>query len=315
MYQINSAKIWQGKTMREYVAGINQATSDDVTRLKSIYGLCDGDLAHIKALGATLHGKVTEVIAQFYVWLEQQPVWEVFFSEAGKADKLKILQTSYWQEFFRGEITVEYIQARRKIGGIHAQIGLSLSDYFASMAVFQNLFLKQFESVDPKQLMALNRLLMMDAGIVVEAFNLASNQTIADQSKAMMEMSTPVTAIWENILLLPIVGIIDSSRAQDIMDSMLNRVAELQTKVFILDISGVAVVDTAVANHIIKMTNATQLMGCQCVISGISPSIAQTMVELGISVGRIKTTSNLKDALKYAFSETGVSIVASERTL
>lgn len=301
--------------MKEYIAGMTQVTSGDVTRLLTTYGLCDTDFAHIKVLGETLGDKITEVIEQFYVWLEQQPVWDVFFSEAGKTDNLKKLQASYWEEFFRAVISVEYIQVRREIGRVHAQIGLSLPDYFASMAVFQNLFLKQLGDAKPEQLMALNRMLMMDAGIVVEAFNLASNQTIAEQSKAMMEMSTPVTAIWEEILLLPIVGIIDSSRAQDIMDSMLKRVAEQQTKVFILDISGVAVVDTAVANHIIKMTNATQLMGCQCVISGISPSIAQTMVELGISVGNIKTTSNLKDALKYAFSETGVSIVANERMI
>jgi rsbT co-antagonist protein RsbR len=108
-------------------------------------------------------------------------------------------------------------------------------------------------SINAKQLLAFNRLIMMDAGIIVEAFNLVSNQTIADQSKAMMEMSTPVTAIWEDILLLPIVGIIDSSRAQDIMDSMLKRAAVQQTRVFILDISGVAVVDTAVASALVEM--------------------------------------------------------------
>lgn len=301
--------------MNEYITGAHAVTNDDITRLQTTYGLCGGDLQHIKQLGEALGDKISEVIAQFYVWLEQQPIWEVFFSDPGKADKLKTLQSSYWQDFFCGEITIEYITARRKIGAVHAQIGLSLSDYFASMAAFQDLFFKQFSDITPEQMMAISRMLMMDTGITVEAFNLVSNQTIADQSKAMMEMSTPVTAIWEDILLLPIVGIIDSSRAQDIMDSMLTRVAEQQTKVFILDISGVSVVDTAVANHIIKMTKATQLMGCQSVISGISPSIAQTMVELGINVGKIKTTSNLKDALKYAFAETGVAIVASEGTL
>jgi hypothetical protein len=86
-----------------------------------------------------------------------------------------------------------------------------LGDYFAGVAAFQDLFLKKLDNINAKQLLAFNRLIMMDAGIIVEAFNLVSNQTIADQSKAMMEMSTPVTAIWEDILLLPIVGIIDSA--------------------------------------------------------------------------------------------------------
>lgn len=296
--------------MNEYITGSYEVTIEDITRLQKTYGLCTDDLQRIREIGDMLEGKIDAVIEQFYQWLEQQPVWEVFFNDVGKANKLKKIQSLYWQEFFNADITITYIQSRRKIGAIHAQIGLSLPDYFASMAIFQDYFFQQLDNVNNQQMMAINRLVMMDTGITVEAFNLANNQTIADQSKALMEMSTPVTSIWEDILLLPIVGIIDSSRAQDIMDSMLHRVAEQQTKVFILDISGVAVVDTAVANHIIKMTKATELMGCQCIISGISPSIAQTMVELGISVGKIKTTSNLKDALKLAFNQTGVTITA-----
>jgi rsbT co-antagonist protein RsbR len=114
--------------------------------------------------------------------------------------------------------------------------------------------------------------------------------------------------VWDQILLLPVVGIIDSKRAGDIMNRMLEQVGATQARAFILDISGVAVVDTAVANHLIKMTKATRLMGCDCIISGLSPAVAQTIVELGIEVGEIRTTSTLKDALKTAFSLTGVAI-------
>ncbi len=89
---------------------------------------------------------------------------------------------------------------------------------------------------------------------------------------------------------------------------MLTKIADTQSKVIILDISGVAVVDTAVANHLIKITKATKLMGCECLLSGISPAIAQTMVELGIQVGDIRTTAALRDALSIAFQITGVEI-------
>src|SRR6187401_441213 len=114
-------------------------------------------------------------------------------------------------------------------------------------------------------------------------------------------MSTPVAALWDGILMLPIVGIVDSKRAQDIMNRMLERVAETQSRAFILDISGVAVVDTAVANHLIKMTKAARLMGCEAIVSGVSAQVAETIVELGIEIGEMKTTGNLKDALKLAF--------------
>jgi rsbT co-antagonist protein RsbR len=298
--------------MNVYTTGSHNVTSDDISRLIKSYGLCSGDLNQIKALGQQLEGKIDGVVELFYDWLETQPEWDIFFSDNSKANKLKKMQSGYWQDFFKGELTIEYVEKRRKIGIIHSQIGLSLAAYFSSMATFQDLFIKQVEGITQAQIVALNRLILLDAGITVETFNQDNNQTIASQNKAMMEMSTPVTSIWEDIQLLPIVGIIDSSRAQDIMDVMLNRVAEQQTRVFILDISGVAVVDTAVANHIIKMTKASELMGCKCVISGISPSIAQTIVELGIDIGKIKTTSNLKDALKYAFTLTGVTVVKGE---
>ncbi|MCR9255289.1 MAG: PAS domain S-box protein [Alphaproteobacteria bacterium] len=135
-----------------------------------------------------------------------------------------------------------------------------------------------------------------------------AEEKIEAQHRAIMEMSTPVTAIWNDILLLPIVGFIDSQRAQDVMSAILSKIDETRARVFILDISGVAVVDTAVANHLIKITKATRLMGCECMISGLSPAIAQTIVDLGIETGGVRTTATLRDALEAAFTSIGVSV-------
>jgi rsbT co-antagonist protein RsbR len=121
-----------------------------------------------------------------------------------------------------------------------------------------------------------------------------------------MEMSTPVTEIWEGLLFLPIVGIIDSRRSRDVMNAALNKIAETQARVFILDISGVGIVDTAVANHLIKITRATRLMGCETTISGVSPAIAQTIVDLGIDVGEVQTTATMRDALADAVHAIGL---------
>lgn len=135
-------------------------------------------------------------------------------------------------------------------------------------------------------------------------------EKLAEQQKnAMLAMSTPITQLWENILLLPLVGVMDSNRAQDVLITVLNKIAETQSTVFILDISGVAVVDTSVANHLIKISKATRLMGCICMLSGISPAIAQTIVELGIQVEEITTTGTMRDALDKAFQLTGVKLV------
>ena len=154
----------------------------------------------------------------------------------------------------------------------------------------------------------------LDTAIVVQTFTVRVNRILAEQNDSLMQMSTPVTAIWDGILLLPIVGIIDSKRAQDIMNATLAKVAGARARVAILDISGVGVVDTAVANHLIKITKATRLMGCETTFSGISPAIAQTVVELGIDVGDIHTTATLRDALAYAFRTAGVDMLQSPWT-
>jgi len=136
-----------------------------------------------------------------------------------------------------------------------------------------------------------------------------AEERLAEQSYTIREMSTPTIKLWEGILVLPVVGVIDSDRAQHMMDSMLNKILETSSRVIILDIHGVASVDTAVANHIIKITKATRLMGCECLLSGISPSVAQTIVQLGIEMGSIKTTSTLSDALEEALSIINLEVI------
>jgi rsbT co-antagonist protein RsbR len=193
---------------------------------------------------------------------------------------------------------------------------LPLSVYFMSVNKTLVLFTEKLydQSLPVKEYLAtvqaITKMIHFDTAIVVETYARMTNQKISRQSQALMEMSTPVTAIWQDILMLPIVGIIDSKRSQDIMDAVLSKIGETRSKVIIMDISGVGVVDTAVANHLIKITKATKLMGCECTISGVSPAIAQTMVELGINVGEVRTTATLRDALEAAFVKTGAGIRA-----
>ena len=129
-------------------------------------------------------------------------------------------------------------------------------------------------------------------------------------------VSTPVNILWENMLMIPIFGVVDSKRVQDIMETMLNKIIETGYKTVILDILGVAMVDSAVANHLIKISKATKLMGCKCIISGISPEVAQALVNLGIEMGEVITTSTLRDALELAFEISGLEVrkvAAAER--
>lgn len=123
-----------------------------------------------------------------------------------------------------------------------------------------------------------------------------------------MQVSTQINMLWEGILMTSVFGTIDSGRVQEIMNSILKKVMDTGYKTVILDILGVAVVDSAVANHIIKITKATKLMGCKCIISGISPEVAQSLVNLGIDLEGIHTSGTLQDALELAFEMSGLEV-------
>lgn len=137
----------------------------------------------------------------------------------------------------------------------------------------------------------------------------AQEKKLKEQSRTIMEISTPAIKLWDRIIILPVVGVVDSLRAQQMMNTMLKKIMETSSKVIILDIQGVAAVDTAVANHLIKIAKATKLMGCSCIISGISPAVAETLVQLGIELGDIATNSTLQDALSDAFSLVNLKVV------
>ncbi len=127
-------------------------------------------------------------------------------------------------------------------------------------------------------------------------------QEVEKRSLTMLEMSTPVTKIWDGVLFAPIVGIVDSRRSHDIMSKALSSIVDNRARTLMLDIGGVGVVDTAVANHLIKIAKAAVLMGCKTIISGISPAIAQTITELGIELGAVRTTSTIESALREAIT-------------
>lgn len=282
--------------------------------LLELYHLSENDLSLVREFAGSVIEGITDHVGSFYDWLRTQPEYDEYFSDDRVQKRVEGLVTNYWQQFFRAEIDEAYMSSRQRVGATHARIGLPLSTYFAAMNVFMSLFMDVDKSHGAgtngtsDTVKAMIKQVHMDTAVVVETYSKYVNETIALQSKSLMEMSTPVTQIWNGILFLPIVGIVDSKRAQDIMNATLAKIAETQARVFIMDISGVAVVDTAVANHLIKITKATRLMGCTCTISGVSPAIAQTIVELGIEVGTVKTTATMKDALSDAFSRLGLEL-------
>ena len=141
-----------------------------------------------------------------------------------------------------------------------------------------------------------------------EVFIQSKENLIRRQQQEMMELSTPVVKLWTGVLALPLIGTLDSERTQVVMESLLQRIIETESPIVIIDITGVPTVDTLVAQHLIKTIAAARLMGSDCIISGIRPQIAQTIVHLGIELHEITTKANLADAFMIALQRTGFSI-------
>jgi len=136
----------------------------------------------------------------------------------------------------------------------------------------------------------------------------AREEIIGRQQAELLELSTPVVKLWDKVLALPLIGTLDSNRTQVVMESLLQAIVDTGSSVAIIDITGVPTVDTLVAQHLMKTVSAARLMGADCIISGIRPAIAQSMVHLGVSFTEIVTKATLADALRHAFARTGVSV-------
>ena len=162
----------------------------------------------------------------------------------------------------------------------------------------------------PSELLAVTELIGSLRVAAVVVLLSESDEVVARQRQELMEISTPVIRLWEGIVAVPLIGTLDSIRSQVVMESLLNGIVDEQAAVAILDITGVPMVDTLVAQHLMKTAMAVQLMGAECVISGIRPQIAQTIVHLGIDLREITTRATLSDALKYGLARTGVALGA-----
>ena len=155
----------------------------------------------------------------------------------------------------------------------------------------------------------LTNLLLDRLGLyTTEIFQRGREQVIIRQQQELMELSTPVVTLWEGVLALPIIGTLDSARTQVVMESLLQRIVESGASIAVIDITGVPTVDTVTAQHLLKTVAAARLMGADCIISGIRPQIAQTIVHLGVELGSVVTKATLADAFALALKRIGLAV-------
>jgi rsbT co-antagonist protein RsbR len=146
----------------------------------------------------------------------------------------------------------------------------------------------------------------------IEYYMTGRETVIREQQESLLELSTPVVQLWDGVLAVPLIGALDSNRTQIVMESLLQKIVETESDIAIIDITGVPTVDTMVAQHLLKTITAAKLMGAKCIISGIRPQIAATIVHLGVELGDVVTKSSLADAFKLALKELEVRLVSAK---
>lgn len=297
---------------------INKSSLQSAEELLNLYRIDAEQLAEIRAQSSAALPHIETTLDHFYAWMAEHPELMSFFHGEEALRHVRQMQTIYWQRFMQAEVDQDYLQDRRRVGEVHAKIGLPVMFYMGGVSMVYNELDQISRSIigDPvaagRFTACMTDLLHLDAALICQAFVDKRDQLLNEQSQAVMAMSTPVTEIWDGILLLPIVGLVDSKRSENIMNAVLASIKNSKAKEFILDISGVGVVDTAVANYLINISKATSLMGCRATISGISPAISKTIIQLGIDIGNVNTTSTMMDALSNAFENRGLELHAGK---
>ncbi|WP_432135279.1 MULTISPECIES: STAS domain-containing protein [unclassified Streptomyces] len=203
----------------------------------------------------------------------------------------------------------QMVASRTRGGSTPAQI----SDEVAALRepVAELLRLEFAETSDTRAqecMLPLTLLLCTLRVVVMETALSAGEELIARQRQQLMEVATPVIKLWDGVVAVPLIGTLDSARSQIVMESLLEAIVDQRARYAILDITGVPTVDSLVAQHLMKTVAAARLMGAECVVSGIRPAIAQTIVHLGIDLSSIITRAGLADALAYALGQQGVVI-------
>ncbi|CAL9615534.1 STAS domain-containing protein [Streptomyces sp. enrichment culture] len=209
-----------------------------------------------------------------------------------------------------------------RMGASRSRAGLSSTQVSAELSALwppaENLLVADLEQAEPERLRSCSTTLSRLMGtlrLVAMQTALTEGQALIDRQRLqLMEVATPVIKLWDGIVAVPLIGTLDSARSQVVMETLLDAVVEQRARFAILDITGVPTVDSLVAQHLMKTVAAARLMGAECVVSGIRPAIAQTMVHLGLDLGSVLTRASLADALGYCLHELGADIVAASPT-
>lgn len=285
---------------------------------RAYYRLEDEDLARLAKLEPFAQKHMDDIVDEFYELILGHPEARRFFPDDATVRRVKRMQREYFIGLFRGKCDLAYVEDRLRVGQVHEQIGMAPKWYIGSyrhyLAMLLDRITADMEDKDAARAAyhSLLKIVAFDESLAIDAYIAANLETLGRHQAAIRELSTPVIKVHEQILLLPLVGAIDSQRAQQVMETVLVRVIEEKAKAIIIDIAGVPVVDTKVADHLLKTTAAVRLVGAQTILTGISAQVARTIIQLGVDISSMHTLARLSEGIELALALMGKQIAKAD---
>ncbi|MBX3185843.1 MAG: STAS domain-containing protein [Labilithrix sp.] len=278
---------------------------------RAFFTLTDEDLARLASLRPFAEKVTDAVVEDFYALLLGHPETKKFFPDDALVRRVKRTQKEYFLGLFSGRCDLSYVEDRLRVGAMHERIGLSPKWYLGAYRQYLQLILDRLyqelreEAAVRAAFGSIQRIVFFDVALAIDTYIAANLEALGRHQAAIRELSTPVIRVYERVLLLPLVGAIDSHRAHQVMESVLLHIVDAQARCIIIDIAGVPVVDTRVADHLLKTTAAVRLLGADTILTGITAQVARTMVQLGVDVSAMHTVSRLSDGIELALGMVG----------
>jgi len=288
----------------------------ELSSRRSFFQLTDEDLVRLRELRPFAERHMDDVVEDFYRHLLGHAEARRFFPDEETIRRVKRLQREYFLQLFDGVCDLKYVENRLRVGAAHERIGMAPRWYIGAYRNYLAILLDRITAdvKDPLEAksayQSILRLVAFDMSLAIDAYIAANIETLGRHQAAIRELSTPVIKVHEQVLLLPLVGAIDSERAQQIMETVLLRVIAEKARVIIIDIAGVPVVDTRVADHLLKTTAAVRLVGGKVILTGISAQVARTIVQLGVDISTMYTVAELSEGIELALGFVGKQIAA-----
>jgi len=271
-------------------------TADQIERRKAYVGLTEDDVREIATIRKAVHDSVDHHVEAFFGWLAKLPEARGLMENREALARARKLKREHLEAMVDGKYGEPYVAQRLLLAQLYGKAGIDTAVFLGAF----NQMLASLEKVAGEHFGSLRKIAFFDIALITDVLIHERERVIRMQSEAIKELSTPVLQLRERMLLMPIIGIVDTHRAQLIMENVLGEIRAKRARVVVMDVTGVSTIDSGVANHLMRTISAARLMGAAVIVTGISSDVATALVTLGIALDQILTVGDLQSGIEEA---------------